>query len=398
MRFRPATTLLVIIALAGLWPGFRAWQSWRANSFRTRCLEARDRLDPAAEKAAASQWVTWDPASSEAWLFLAEAASDLGEPQRAADCLDHIPPDHPQAIAIYLQKAELEWTLLNQPLRGLETCRRIVDLHPRAAEAHGRIIAYYAFSLQRPKLLQAIRRAIEAGAAPREAYTYLLLADHLVMTNGVEFIGRWLASDPDAEEFIIPLAVYAAMNCERDAGRTASSAAAEQDAQALNDLDDLLRNSPHNPVLLSYLLSRHVEEGNLHAVAQLLQQVDTTGADDHMVWVFRGWWHAQQGDLADAEAALQQALKLHPLSPRARNEYAGVLRRLKKLPEAEQMGRLAAEGHELRKELLLLPEAAAVSDPLLERIALDASSCDDQQVAQALREHVLAHRGHATAP
>jgi tetratricopeptide (TPR) repeat protein len=157
-------------------------------------------------------------------------------------------------------------------------------------------------------------------------------------------------------------------------------------------LDDLLQRSPHDPILLSYFLARHVEDGDADAVARLLQQVDDAAAEDHMVWVFRGWYHAQQGDLADAEAALRHALEFHPLSPRARHEYAGVLRRLQRMQESEQMGRLAAEGHELRKQLLLLPEAAAVTDTLLERIAAYAASCDDQQVARTLGNRLPARR------
>jgi tetratricopeptide (TPR) repeat protein len=382
--------LLVIIALVGSWPGYRVWRDCREARFREACETARARRDAAAEADAAGRWVAWDPRSSEGWLFLAEAATDLGDPHRAVECLEHIPPDHPQAVAIALEKANLEWLDLNQPRRGLETCRRILDLDPSVVDAHGRIITFYALTLQRAKMLQAIRRALEAGAEPRDAYTYLILADLLLLTNGVEHNTRWLESEPESPEFQVPLAVLRATIVTRDASKADTMALSGADAEALARLDELLVTHPHDPILLSYLLGRQVEAGDVDAVARLLQQVDGDAAEDHMVWVARGWYHAQCGETHDAETALQRALQLHPLSPRARHEYAVVLRRLQRLQEAGDMARIAAEGHELRRQLLTLPNAAAVTDPLLRQIAAYAASCGDQQVAGALERRLAA--------
>src|SRR5204862_311886 len=98
--------------------------------------------------------------------------------------------------------------------------------------------------------------------------------------------------------------------------------------------------------------------------------VDETSFDDHMVWVFRCWYHVAFDDFREAEAAVHEALRLHPLSPLAHHEFANLLRKmLRPETEVEEQQKLAAAGRELRTVMLQMPSALDISPMLLQQIA-----------------------------
>ena len=387
---------LVALLCCAPWGGYRGWRWYQTRWFREQCLSARETQDWHAERNFAKRWTGWDPAAGRAWWYAAEAAQELDDLEDMAFCLGNVPPSDPKVLFAQIEKANLEWTALNRPLQALETSQRVIARDPRITEIQSRLISFYAMNLQRASMLNAIRAAIDAGAEPKESYAYLILADLLSFSNGTSLNSRWLTAAPDEPRFKIGLAVHTSMGFAQNVDTTGTADAAEIDRQAMQQIQWFLDQNSHDPVLLTFMMYRAYQAGDVNRVGELLKQVDETIVDDHMIWVYRCWYHVAFDDFQEAEAAVREALRLHPLSPLAHHEYAKLLRKLLR-PETEVEARqkLAAAGRELRTRLLALSSALDATPEIVELIALYAEECDDQQVAAALRNRLEAPARHA---
>ena len=383
-RTRMALVITVVVLLAAVWPAMRIYEWRRGEAFRKACEQARVTQNWKQEELAAQAWLDYDPESGSAWVFLAEAAYELNELERSAEALGNVPEDDERALICYYEKANLEWTHLNKPLEGLETCERILALDSRVLEAHARVISFYALTLRRVEMLKAIRAAVESGAEPKESYTYLIMADNLAFTNASDLASRWMSSNPENQTLRVALAVQTALRLAMESEATAKIDAREMELEAVERLEEFLDVFPNDPVLLGFLLDHYTESGNVDRVEKLLGQIQEDGAEDHMLWVHRAWYYRQTEDYAQAEAACQRALELHPMSPAARIEYSQTLRLTGRVKEVEAFEALAVRGNELRKKLVQLQSARDVTGEQLELIQQYAADCDDVMVAQAL--------------
>ena len=375
---------LMLLPCAG-WGSYHGWRWFETREFRRRCETARQAEDWHSLSSAAKSWGAWDPAAGRAWWFAAEAAQELDDLEDLADCLGKIPDSDPKALFARVEKANLEWTALNRPLAALESSRQVVATDPRVVEVQSRLISFYAMNLQRAPMLKAIRVAMKAGAEPKECYTYLVLADLLSFSNGTKLNSSWLASAPDEMRFKVGLAVHTSMAFAQNVDTTGTAEAVEMDRQATQQINWFLDQVPHDPVLLTYLMYRAHQAGDVERMGRLLEGVDESGVDDHMVWVYRSWYHVAGDEFTEAEQAVQEALRLHPLSPLAHHEYANLLRKTQRpQAEVEQQQHLAADGRELRTQLLRLPSALDLSPQLLQDIAQYAEECGDQEVVDSL--------------
>jgi tetratricopeptide (TPR) repeat protein len=381
--------LIAVVILATASGGYYGWGWYRTSQYRGQCEAARMAEDWRSQRDAAEAWAAWNPAAGEAWWFAAEAAQNLEDFEQLAAFLDRVPADDPKILFALVEKANLQWTVLNRPLEAVETSRRVLALDPRIVEVQSRLISFYAMNLQRAPMLKAIRAAIDAGAEPKESYPYLLMADVLSFSNGASMNSRWMASSPDELRFKIGLAVHTAMEIARNADIARKRDALELEQEANRQLEWFLQSTPHDPILLTHLMYRAYQAGNVERVGELLQQVDESGVDDHMVWVMRCWYHLSFNDFEEAEKAIQEALRLHPLSPRAHHEYANLLRKARR-PETdvEREQKLAAAGTELRTQVLHLQSSLDAGPELLQKIAIYAEACGDQQVARALNRRL----------
>ncbi len=377
--------VLVLIPALG-WGGYLGWHWFQSRSFRQQCEAARIAEDWRFERQIAGQWAAWDPDAGRAWWYAAEAAQNLEDYEDLADCLGQVPKSDPKALIALVEKANLEWTALNRPMSAIQTSQQILAIEPRITEIQSRVISFYAMNLQRAPMLKAIRAAMTIGSEPKESYPYLVMADILTFSNGEKLNSRWLASAPDEIRFKVALAVHMSMNFTQSAEAGESPEVIELHREAKQQLQWFLDKLPHDPVLLTHIMHRAYRESDLTRMGELLQLIDEQSIDDHMVWVFRGWYHLETGDLDDAEEALREALRLHPLSPLAHHESAKLLRKMQR-PEAEieREQRLAATGRELRTALLQTPTAVEASAKLLAEIQAYAEACGDEQVSQALK-------------
>ena len=379
---------VALLLLAGL--GFGSvWllQTRTRGQFQSRCEQAKREGLWAELRVAAEEWSAWDPADSRPRWLAAEAAQEQDEFQDLAECLGRIPPSDPNYAFALAEKANVEWTALNKPLLALQTSEQAVQLEPRLTDTHSRIISFYAMTGQRIAMLKAIRAALQANAEPREAYTYLIMADVLSFSNGSELNEKWIQSDPDEVRFKISLAVNTAMQLAMNQDTSPTPEIQELNQQAKQQLNWFLEKYPHDPALLSYLMHQAYRTGDVQGMAGLLQSVDDSAAADHMVWVYRGWYHIQMQEYAEAEKSLQEAIRIHPLSPLAHHEYASLLR-VQQRPELSREQLLATYGRDLRSEILLLPSAVDLTPVLLVKIQSYAASCGDQQVAAGLAKRL----------
>lgn len=378
---------IVVLAAAAGWAGPTLYKSYRTRQFEGLCQSARDMRDWRSLRVTAADWVKWDPQSAQGWLMAAIAAQEQEDLDDLAHCLGQVPQSDDKALVSYLEKANLEWTALNRPLEALKTSELILGMDSRILEVHSRIISFYAMNLQRAPMLRAVRDAIQAGAEPKEAYAYVVMADLLTFTNGADLNSRWLASSPDEARFKIGLGVHTAMTVAMSIDSTRTEDTLAINEEATRQLNWFLENDPHDPVLLTYIMYRAYQSSAVERVGELLQQVDERGMDDHMIWVFRCWYHTMTDDFQDAEQAARRAIELHPMSPLAHHEYANLLRRLGK-SEVKQEQYLAAQGRELRSQLLQLPTVADIDAAMLERIRAYAQACGDVRIAESLKKRL----------
>lgn len=379
---------MVLLLLPGLGLG-TAWllHSRTRGNFQARCEQAKREGLWADLRVAANDWSNWDPADSQPRWLAAEAAQEQDEFQDLADCLGRIPATDPNYAFALAEKANVEWTALNKPTLALETSEQAVRLEPRLTDTHSRIISFYAMTGQRIAMLKAIRAALIAGAEPREAYTYLIMADVLSFSNGSQLNEKWIQSEPDEVRFKISLAVNTAMQLAMNQDTSPTPEIQELNQQARQQLGWFLEKYPHDPVLLSYLMHQAYRTGDVQGMAGLLQSVDDSAAADHMVWVYRGWYHTQMQEYPEAEKSLLEAIRIHPLSPLAHHEYAGLLR-VQQRPEIAREQQLATYGRDLRGEILLLPSAVELTPVLLVKIQSYAESCGDREAAAGLAKRL----------
>lgn len=388
-RWSGRTRLFIIcsLILLSVWSANVTWRYFKSREFRTACEAAREANDWTGLREISGQWVQWDSNAARGWWFAAEAAQELEDLEDLANCLGRIPESDPKAIVAYTEKANLEWTALNRPLDALRTSKRVLEMDARVLEIHSRVISYYAMTMQRVPMLKAIRAAIVAGAEPKEAYTYFMMADFLSFTNGDSINNLWLAAEPEEVRFKIGLAIQTAVKVTMNQESLRTEESVELNKEAAQQLNWFLENQPGDPVLLSYMLHRAYLAGDIDGAAKLLLQVDERSIEDHMIWVYRAWYHTMVDEFEEAEKSILEAIRLHPMSPLAHHEYTNLLRRLQR-PEVADQQRIAAYGKQLRSEIMRIETASDVTLVLLVQIQSYAEACGEMQIAESIKKRL----------
>ncbi len=392
LRVAKGQRFLIIVALLVLVPcGFWAktgWTRFQTSRFHSACQTARGQKDWRTERAVADRWVAWDPETPLGWWCAAEACQNLEDFEGMAQYLGKVPQSDPKSLLAYVEKANLEWTTLNRPLDAVRTSELVLKVDPEIVEIQSRLISFYAMNLQRVPMLKTIRHAMEHHAPSREAFVYYIMADMLYFTNGADLNSRWLASSPDEPRFKIGLGVHTAMALAMNVNTTRTEQSVELDREADLQLDFFLEKNPDDVVLLTYMMHRAYQAGNTERVGKMLESLSTDVVDDHMIWVYRAWYHSSFQEHAAAEEAIREAIRLHPTSPLAHHEYANLLRKAGRLDEVAAQQQLASTGRELRTRLLTVPNAAAVDAKSLIDIAIYMRDCGDQMAYDSLSERL----------
>lgn len=380
----------VVLATCALCYG-RFWRQPSIAELQENCRAAMEAKDWRQFESTAVRWAAVAPESGEPWLQLAEAQRRQHKYQIALACLDRIPPASAEWEAGLLAQMELQFGPLNRPADGAETCERILAKNPQSSVARQRLLFFLAFTLQRTRMVQEIRAAIETGNEPIESYVYFFFADSLLFTNGVELNGRWLKGEPGSELYTVAEAVFTAESLDlsvllddRDAALFTRRAAARK----ASVMEKLLAKYPHNTELLAYNIRQHIQTGDIARVVQLLAQATVECEVDHRFWRFKGWVHAQRHQDAEAENSYRRAIKLHPLDWSTRNMLAELLQQQERFEEVKAERQLVARGNELHRELRHAPNTKQVPNELLKSIADYAKECGEVQISDGLSKRL----------
>ena len=383
--------ILLAVAVCSL-VGVGAYYGW--GSYRQSQLKEQSRAASSASrwqelKALAADWSAWDPQNGEAWLLQAKAATELGEWPAAADLLWKIPDGDPRIVPGMIELSKLSFTHLNDPLRGVAACERILRNDPDADGARQQLIWFFAMTLQREKLLGQIREAIERGIEPREAYVYYFLVDTFRSAGAVKLNQQWLQSHPDTEVFLVAQVLQLS---DREAGSSETASTGSTSAQSgkaevhskLEQVNALLKRFPQNVELLAYKAEECLKVGDAECATNLLAQAPANALEDSRFWRIQGWVHELNNELDDAVSDFREALKRYPLDVVSMNRLAIVERRRQNVAEVERLNLLVERARTLRKGLLKLPAVEIVPPPALRELAKFAQDCGDPLIGPAL--------------
>lgn len=386
-RTRLIYALAAVALLAAILIPASRWYSEQQRvqelkNIKESCVDLVRNEDWTQLKAVSERWTQLEPAEADAWLNLADAFQNLGEPQECVKALLNVPTDSRKVRPAYLLASEMQMREARQPVEGIETLEKLRKLDPDAEIVRKQLISLYAITLQRQKMIREIYDSFQYRAEPKEAYVYLMLSDHLSFTNGFQLNTQWLAAAPDCEIFEVARLVQLSDTLQRLEKQDDDT---EQQKKSVQEqLVTLRQKYPKNRAILVMELERAVQDQNIDLVSELLKG-SSDDSDDSLMLRFRGWYGLMTEDFAEAEKYYRASIKVMPLDWRSWHELADVLRNLKRLDEAENAAKIAVIGKELRKACLTLPDASQAPDELLVQIMAYAGGCGATQVAEALR-------------
>jgi len=400
LKRRTILTMALIVAAVAALGAPVAWQRWndhRRVQLAKQCRLARESQRWEDLQALAEDWTRWDPQNGDAWLSRGMAAKGRQEWSDAAKYFWNVPDATPQAIPAMIELSKLAFTQLNDPLKGVEACERILKIDPLAQGARQQLIWFYAMTLQRVKLRQQILDAIKLQREPREAYVYYFLLQTLRSQDGVDLNSRWLQEAPDSELFLVARVINLPdPQTESPETPMSSSANENQDAQngktKLQQVDELLARFPHNLELIAYKTEERFASGDVSQAARILKNAPQSAAQDGRFWRFKGWLHEINDELDSAIAAYHKALELHPIDWNTMNRLAIVDRRAQNPSEVKRLTDLVERGNETRKQLRQQKAVEIVSPQMLQELLSLFKACNDHEIAQALENRLTSGR------
>lgn len=374
--------MLVLGAVGGLFAVRRVAIRSLTESCRT-AVSDRDwvRLDELGRR-----WRWWDPFAAAPLIYRAESAYQRGAFERAVYLLDRLPDGDPLTPRALVEQSSILFGPLNRPIRGAEVLERAVRLDPKNVEARRRLVFFYAFSLQRRKMVDHIYEAIRLECDPPEVYIYLVARDWLSFSNAYAENTKWALGNPDEELFLVSRAIYRVLTMGLDYTEDPTDQPAGEGGVPFHHkvIADYFRRFPQNLELIVYHIEMAVSKGDTDEVVRLLAQAPAEAAADSRFWRYKGWLHTARGEFGEAEAAFEKALELNPYDYRSQHQLAGVERALARFDRVEQLGRLSRLGTALRRDILLIDRVDTVAPDILKRIAEYAEGTGDTLVADRL--------------
>ena len=384
----------LMMSLIGLWYGMGLVYP-TAEEWKQRYQDAAQSRDWDTARNCAQRWSQTAPESGEARLRLAELLVKQRQYQAAMDCYGQVPVTSGEWETAMTAGIELQFGPLNRPAEGASDCEVLLRQNPNSLAAQQRLIFFLAMTLQRTRLIQQIRQAIEMGSEPRESYVYLFFADSLSFSNGAELNSQWLASDPDSELYEVAIAIFTTETLDAslsmddlEAAETSRRAQAKKGAV----MEALLAKYPHNTELLAYAIRQRMQGGKRDEAIFYLAKATVDAEQDHRFWRFKGWIHADRDEIGEAEKSYRRAIELHPLDWSTRHLLAELCQKQQKFDEVQRLRELVTRANELRRTLQSLPNARNVPQEVMIRLADYAADCGDHQVSAALRRRIRQYK------
>lgn len=373
--------VVVILVIAAAIFAVQRFMSGRSDeSYLAECTQLADAEKWEDLKRVASRWVAESEMPDEALIFLSEAHLQSGDPKGAVDYLLDVPARSSRSYAALITASDLQFGPAGDPLGGVETLLLMAQQKPSSVTTRQRLIFFYAVTLQREKMLDAIYEAMEFGSEPLDCYAYLLIADHLSFTNGFKKNSEWLEADPDAELFQVARMVQLIRNVAVAENATVR---AQLDTY-LAAFGKLREKYPKNPALLESAIERAIDDFDIETVEKLVAELPDS-VSDSVLLRHTAWLRFQQGEYEKALELLETSLRVFALDWHTWHELAACRRRLGDTAGAGEAATIALVGKALRKEVMQLDATTEISPDLLSRIADYAKQCGDWRVETAAR-------------
>lgn len=377
-----SVSCLIVVALVifGGQYGYRKWHERQTKAFAKQCRQLREKEDWQLLANVSEKWSEWDKQNADAVLFRAEAAQGQNELASAVEFLAQIPETSPKRIPALMARTSLLLGPLNRPLEGVQACQLTLEINPRVYLAHQRLIFYYASTLQNERLLKQIRQSLELECEPVDAYSYLIMADDITLTNGFEVNNQWLKADITQEEFLVARTIHMWNQLRQEAFPKAETLEKIKLAERL--LSEYLQRFPKNAAVIAFHIEKSMIAGDLDQIESLLAVYPSHS--DSRYWRYRGWWLAAYDRIDESESAYRESLKQFPLSWMSRHELADVLRRKQRFQEVVDLEKLVRQGKDLRERIMELPDVQKVDLEILREFRDYADLCGDQLTAKSL--------------
>lgn len=385
-RFQGAivATVLVLAATATAWRVFRP--RYVANSCRAAYEAAAQEKQWATALEAAQRWAAVRPDSIEAWLNVAEAARQLQQWNVTADALARIPDHDPRALNALALRGDILLSELRRPTEAVENWQRMLRTAPAADLPHRRLVYVYAMTLQRTKLRDQIRLAIELECDHPEMYVYLMLIPSLQFSDGLIKCTDWLQGEPDNRTLRVAQAVHAARTAPSDTQTLFETRGVMPGDRSL--LKTCRETYPDDPELLAVYIDQAIYEDDVSAAEAMLRQVHPDADHDSRFWRYRAWVALMRRRPEQAAELCRTGLERNPLDWRVRHVLADAERLLGQGEAAGWESEIAARGKTLERALMELPNAAEIDDELLRDVSRFARDSGDELVAEGLERRL----------
>jgi len=380
---------VAVVAAAGCY--YYAIKPAVIRSLSDSCREAMQANDLERLEVSASRWHAWDPGKAAPVIYLAEAANRAKQYERAVEFLDELPDDDPLTPPALVEQSTLLFEEINRPIAGAEALERAVRLQPMEAEARRRLVYFYAFTLQRKKMVEQAYDTIRHACDLPETYVYLMARDWLSFANAYAENTKWLKGAPDEELFLVARAIYRIRSKALDELNEA-----ELDGPPAPDgtpyhrkvIAEYFQRFPRNLELLAYYLELGVGKGEIEEVARLLAEAPSEAAEDNRFWRCRGWLHVARNELGEGEDCYRKALAINRYDYLTQHQLASVLRRLRRPEQVKELEELSLEGKDLRRQISRLQSVNKIPPGILQKMLAHAKKCGDDLAASHLEKRL----------
>ena len=333
-----------------------------------------------------------DPLNGEAWICRGQAANGQGDSSAAVDHFWNVPDSDSYAIQAMTEVSKLSFGQLNDPLKGVAACERLLRFNPRNGAAHEALIGFYASTLQRGKLSDQIRVSVEAQVEPREAYIYDFLLQTLGSADAVPIIEHWMQRYPDNEALLVARVLQRQDESSASTDSSMSSPTDQSDAGAdrfkLEQVEELRKRFPSNPELLAFVGENCIATGDIEGAIEILSQVSEAAGNDGRFWRLKGWVHESQDQLDEAAAAYHRALELHATDWNTMNRLAVVERHRQNISEVERLTKLVERANQLRQYLRKNGTTPKIPPAVFVELAQFYQDCGDTLMGPALQQRL----------
>ena len=384
---------LAAVVVVGLYGVVTIYRLWSERNLADRCRAAADSGRWAELGEQAARWHRLNPKSVEPILYLADVAERREAPSSAVEYLGLVPLDDKRAAAAIERRMKLLFEPLNKPRAAARECERLLEIDPANSIARQRLVFFLAMTFQRVELIRRVREGIARGSFDRQDGVYLFLASDLRFSNGPQVCGRWSLSAPNDELFVVARAIQFSSGLDGGIPSDRPDVVERLRAEILRrdaTLADLLERYPHNIEVLAFHLQQAATNGDVERMSELMAQAPESADLDFRFWRFKGWLHFLRDELEAADRAFDEALAFHPIDWTTRHLQASVWRRRGRSgrpgqpDDVEQQQKLANQGRDLYRRLLIVKDVDAVDGPLLREMSEYATACGDLSFSQAL--------------